>query len=84
MRQEFKSVTEPKTIGAFKDAVKHAFDTEGPHFIVVEVEPSGDDANTSYSRLNEVEGKFKFIRYLEKLEGRALREDFIDVKLGIR
>jgi thiamine pyrophosphate-dependent acetolactate synthase large subunit-like protein len=79
-----KSVTEPKTIGAFKDAVKNAFDTEGPHFIVVEVEPSGDDANTSYSRLNEVEGKFKFIRYLEKLEGRALREDSIDVKLGIR
>lgn len=79
-----KSVREVKTIDAFKEAVKNAFATEGPHFIVADVEPSGEDANTSYSRVNEVEGKFKFIRYLEKLEGRPLREDSIDVKLGIR
>ena len=37
-----------------------------------------------YSRLNEVEGKFKFIRHLEKLEGRAIREDAVDVKLSIQ
>lgn len=68
----------------FKAAVKDAFETDGPHFIVATVRPADEDANTSYSRLNEVEGKFKFIRYLEKLEGRALREDSIDVKLSIR
>jgi hypothetical protein len=43
-----------------------------------------EDANTSYSRLNEVESKFKFIRYLEKIEGHSLREDSIDVTLSIR
>ena len=68
----------------FKKAVREAFASDGPHFIVATVRPADEDANTSYSRLNEVEGKFKFIRYLEKLEGRALREDAVDVKLSIR
>jgi thiamine pyrophosphate-dependent acetolactate synthase large subunit-like protein len=68
----------------FTAAVKNAFDSDGPHFIVATVDPADEDANTSYSRLNEVEGKFKFIRHLEKIEGRPLREDAIDVKLSIR
>jgi thiamine pyrophosphate-dependent acetolactate synthase large subunit-like protein len=78
------SVKEAKTIEEFIGAVKHAFATEGPHFIVAIVEPSGEDANTAYSRLNEVEGKFRFIRYLEKLEGRPLREDAVDLRMSIR
>jgi sulfopyruvate decarboxylase subunit beta len=78
------SVREVNKLDDFKAAVKNAFDSDGPHFIVASVEASGEDANTSYSRLNEVEGKFKFIRYLEKIENRALREDSIDVKLSIR
>ena len=68
----------------FKAAVKRAFEVDGPHFIVATVQPANEDANTSYSRLNEVEGKFKFIRHLEAIEGRKLREDSIDVKLSIR
>jgi phosphonopyruvate decarboxylase len=68
----------------FKAAVKNAFATDGPHFIVATVQPSDEDANTSYSRLHEVEGKFKFVRHLEKIEGRAIREDAVDVKLSIR
>jgi phosphonopyruvate decarboxylase len=79
-----KSVRKVSDLAAFSAAVKHAFDTDGPHFIVATVEPSGEDANTSYSRLNEVEGKFVFSRYLEKIEGRKLREDPIDVRLSIR
>ena len=78
------SVREVNKLDDFKAAVKNAFDSDGPHFIVASVEPSGEDANTSYSRLNEVEGKFKFIRHLEKIENRPLREDSIDVKLSIR
>ncbi|HVO91411.1 MAG TPA: thiamine pyrophosphate-dependent enzyme [Terriglobales bacterium] len=78
------SVREVSKLDDFKMAVKNAFETDGPHFIVASVEPSGEDANTSYSRLNEVEGKFKFIRHLEKLEKRPLREDAVDVKLSIR
>jgi sulfopyruvate decarboxylase subunit beta len=79
-----REVRRVDTLDAFKAAVKHAFETDGPHFIVATVQPSGEDANTSYSRLNEVEGKFKFIRHLEKIEGRPLREDSVDVKLSIR
>lgn len=79
-----KSVAKVDQLDAFIAAVKNAFATDGPHFIVAVVEPSGEDANTSYSRLNEVDGKFAFTRYLEKLEGRKLREDAIDVKLSIR
>jgi thiamine pyrophosphate-dependent acetolactate synthase large subunit-like protein len=78
------SVREVSALDEFKAAVKNAFETDGPHFIVAVVEPSGEDANTSYSKLNEVEGKFKFIRHLEKIENRLLREDAIDVKLSIR
>ena len=78
------SVREVNKLDDFKAAVKNAFDSDGPHFIVASVEASGEDANTSYSRLNEVEGKFKFIRQLEKIENRPLREDSIDVKLSIR
>jgi sulfopyruvate decarboxylase subunit beta len=78
------SVREVSALDEFKAAVKNAFETDGPHFIVAVVEPSGEDANTSYSKLNEVEGKFKFIRHLEKIENRPLREDAIDVKLSIR
>jgi thiamine pyrophosphate-dependent acetolactate synthase large subunit-like protein len=78
------SVRQVEKLDEFVAAVKNAFETDGPHFIVAVVEASGEDANTSYSRLNEVEGKFKFIRYLEKIEKRPLREDSIDVKLSIR
>lgn len=78
------SVFEVDELDDFKAAVKTAFETDGPHFIVAEVEPSGEDANTSYSRVNEVEGKFKFIRHLEKIEKRPLREDSVAVKLSIR
>jgi pyruvate/2-oxoacid:ferredoxin oxidoreductase beta subunit len=78
------SVRRVDNLEDFKAAVKNAFATDGPHFIVATVQPATEDANTSYSRLNEVEGKFKFIRYLEKIEGRPLREDQIDVKMSIR
>jgi thiamine pyrophosphate-dependent acetolactate synthase large subunit-like protein len=78
------SVREVSKLEEFKNAVRNAFDNDGPHFIVASVEPSGEDANTSYSRVHEVDGKFKFIRHLEKLENLALREDAVDVKLSIR
>lgn len=77
-------VAEVSDVEAFVGAVKVAFETDGPHFIVANVEPSGEDANTSYSRVHEVDGKYRFIRYLEQLEGRKLREDAMDVKLGIK
>jgi thiamine pyrophosphate-dependent acetolactate synthase large subunit-like protein len=79
-----KNVRRVDKLEDFKAAVRTAFETDGPHFIVATVQPADEDANTAYSRLNEVEGKFKFIRHLEKLEGRNIREDAIDIKLSIR
>lgn len=72
------------TIEEFDLAVKTAFETDGPHFLVVNTTPADENANTSYSRIDEVEGKFKFIRHLEKLQGRPIREDAMDVKLSIK
>jgi sulfopyruvate decarboxylase subunit beta len=78
------AATRVNAVGTFKAAVSLAMTNDGPHFIVADVEPSGEDANTSYSRIDEVDGKFRFIRYLESIEGRKLREDAIDVKMSIR
>ena len=72
------------TIDGFKRSVKTAFDSDGPHFIVADTQPSDEDNSAAYSRLDEIEGKFLFVRHLERIEGRRLREDAIDVKLSIR
>jgi sulfopyruvate decarboxylase subunit beta len=79
-----KKVHKVDKLEDFKAAVKEAFETDGPHYIVAIVKPSSESANTAYSRVNEVEGKFKFVRHLEKLEGRALREDSIDIKMSLQ
>jgi thiamine pyrophosphate-dependent acetolactate synthase large subunit-like protein len=71
------------TVDAFETALKNAFATDGPHFIVAEVAPSDEDSSTAYPRLEEVDNKYRFTRYLEKLEGRKLREDSIDIRLSL-
>jgi hypothetical protein len=68
------------TVADFKSAVEKAFSSDGPHFIVADVETPGKATVPAYSRLDEVEGKFLFIRYLERLEKRKLLEDAIDVR----
>jgi phosphonopyruvate decarboxylase len=78
-----KKAQRVETVEAFKKAVKIAFDTDGPHFIVADTQPAEEASSTAYARLDEIECKFLFIRHLEKLEGRPLREDAIDVKLSI-
>lgn len=72
------------TVEAFRAAVEDAVRTDGPHFIVADVETAGRATAPNYSRMDEVEGKFRFIRWLEALEGRKLLEDAIDVKSSIR
>ncbi len=71
------------TVAKFRDAVEIAFETDGPHFIVADVESSGPETSPSYSRMDETEGKFRFIRFLEAVEGRKIYQDAIDVKLSI-
>ncbi len=71
------------TVAEFRDAVEYAFQTDGPHFIVAEVESPGKATSPASSRMDETEGKFRFIRFLEAVEGRKILQDAIDVKLSI-
>lgn len=66
----------------FEKAVRGAFESDGPHFIVVDTEPVDEDMSQAYARLEEPDNKYRFIRYLEALEGRKVGEDAIDIKLS--
>src|SRR3990172_4619255 len=83
-----KSARRVNTIESFVDAVENAFKADGPHFILGEVEPVGAGGPATYGanakRVGDVEGKYRFMRYLETLEGRKIYEDAIDVKQSLR
>lgn len=83
-----KSAVRVNTVDAFTGAVEKAFKTDGPHVIVADVEPVGAQAPAAYGanaqRVDDVEGKYRFMRFLEALEGRKIFEDAIDVKQSIR
>lgn len=79
-----KSACRVDTVAGFKDAVQQSFRADGPHFILAEVESAGKATSPAYARVDEVDGKFRFIRFLEALEGRKLWEDAISVKQSIR
>lgn len=72
------------TVAKFKAEVENALATDGPHFIVADVVTPGRATAPAYSRDDETEGKFRFIRFLEKLEKRKLLEDAIDIKQSMR
>ncbi len=71
------------TVEKLRAAVKEAFDSDGSHFIVADVQTPGKATRPAYSRMDEVEGKYRFVRFLEAVEGRKLLEDAIDVKQSI-
>lgn len=50
----------------FEDAVNKAFQANGASFITAKVETS--PRRTSYSTLNGIENKYRFVRYIEKTE----------------
>lgn len=72
------------TVDQFAAEVKTAMTTDGPHFIVVDTAAGDEDHVTSYARHDDIDNKFRFVRYLEALTKRKLREDSIDVKLSIK
>jgi thiamine pyrophosphate-dependent acetolactate synthase large subunit-like protein len=78
-----KSVHRVNTVAGFKQAVQHAMRSDGPHFIHADVQTPGKAKSPAYSRMDETEGKFRFIRFLEALERRKILEDAIDVRLSI-
>ncbi len=78
-----ESAKRVSTVSDFRNAVEIAFQTDGPHFIVADVQSAGKATSPAYSRLDDTEGKFRFIRFLEAVEGRKIYQDAIDVKLSI-
>lgn len=79
-----KSAVRVDSEEGFEKAVRKAFASDGPHFILALTRLSEGDSTLAYARLEETDNKYRFIRFLEKLEGRKLREDAIDVKLSLR
>ena len=51
-------------------AVRHALSNDGPHFIWARIEPGR--AEVPPLPLDELENKYRFIRYVEKTEGTAI------------
>lgn len=79
-----KNALRVDTVSKFKAAVEAALANDGPHFIVADVKSPGKAASPAYSRTDETEGKFRFIRFLESIEKRKILEDAIDVRQSIR
>jgi sulfopyruvate decarboxylase subunit beta len=71
------------TLATFIEAVQLAFATDGPHFIVAEISPSTENVITYPRWLDDSDNRYRFMRYVEMLEGRKLHEDAIDVKLSL-
>jgi len=80
----------------FTDAVVRALNTDGPHFILAEVEPMQaagpvreasiwmpSISTSGIRRVGDVQGRYKFVEFLEQLEGRKISEDAIDVRNSI-
>ncbi|HTN72643.1 MAG TPA: thiamine pyrophosphate-dependent enzyme [Methylomirabilota bacterium] len=62
-----KSSRAVSTVDELKEAVSHALSSEGPHFIWARIEPGR--AETPPLRYDELENKYRFIRYIEETEG---------------
>jgi sulfopyruvate decarboxylase subunit beta len=62
-----KSSRTVTTVDELKDAVSQALDHEGPHFICASIEAGR--AEVPPLRYDELENKYRFIRYVEETEG---------------
>ena len=50
---------------------------------VAEISPSSENVITYPRWLDDSDNRYRFMRYVEGLEGRKLHEDAIDVKLSL-
>ncbi|MBI2360240.1 MAG: sulfopyruvate decarboxylase subunit beta [Deltaproteobacteria bacterium] len=62
-----QSLRHVNTVAELRDAVRYALDHDGPHFIWASIEPG----RTQVPPLpyDELENKYRFIRYIEETEG---------------
>ena len=65
-----RSAVEVRTVAEFEQAFKRALSADGPHFITAVVEIAKEVGQ--HTRYDEVENRYRFIRHLEKLEGREI------------
>ena len=56
----------------FKNQASDALNESGPHFVVCKVEESLGHRKLSRSNVDLLETKYRFVRYLERTEGRAI------------
>lgn len=84
-----RSAHEVQDMEAFQDILEEALTSDGPHFIAVVVAPSEERGahpridemeKRKRVRIDEMENRYRFIRYLEGLEGRHLLEYPADIK----
>jgi phosphonopyruvate decarboxylase len=73
-----RSAHEVHDAAAFEAALKDALASDGPHFIAAIIAASMDSGE--HARLDEVENRYRFIRYLERLEGRDMYEYPADIR----
>jgi phosphonopyruvate decarboxylase len=73
-----RSSHQVQDVGAFEDVLKQSLASDGPHFIAAVVESSAEPGG--HARLDEVENRYRFIRYLEGLEGRHILEYPADIR----
>jgi putative ABC transport system substrate-binding protein len=78
-----KNAVSVNTLSTFTEAVHHAFASDGPHFILAEISRSDENVITYPRWLDDADNRYRFMRYVEALEGRKLHEDAIDVKLSL-
>ena len=62
-----KSSRRVSTVDELKEAVSHALSHDGPHFIWARIEAARAEAPPL--RYDELENKYRFIRYIEETEG---------------
>jgi sulfopyruvate decarboxylase subunit beta len=62
-----KSSREASAVDELKEAVRHALSNDGPHFIWARIEAGRAEAPPL--RYDELENKYRFIRYIEETEG---------------
>jgi thiamine pyrophosphate-dependent acetolactate synthase large subunit-like protein len=55
------------TVDEIKEAVNYALANDGPHFICAHIEPGRAEAPPL--RYDELENKYRFVRYIEETEG---------------
>jgi sulfopyruvate decarboxylase subunit beta len=62
-----QSARSASTVEELKEAVRHALSHDGPHFIWAQIEAGRAEAPPL--RYDELENKYRFIRYIEETEG---------------